>query len=119
MTVKPNRYIRLAREYVELSNAHELERIFPMFAENAIYVSKVVGAFEGRDAIAAMMRGFFQRMSDVRWEVPAYAVSCERTVGFEFTRHFTDPEAGEASSVRGREIIEFDPDGRILRIEVE
>jgi uncharacterized protein (TIGR02246 family) len=113
-----DRYIELAREYVRLSNAHELERIFPMFAEDAVYISKIVGSFEGREAIEAMMRGFFAKIPDVRWEVAEYALSGDREVSFDFVRHFSDPETGGPAQVQGHEVIVFSEAGLIERIEV-
>ena len=112
------RYIRLAEKYVSLSNAHDLDRIFPMFATDASYSSSTVGSFEGLLKIKTMMRGFFERFPDVHWEVSDYRSMAERVVVFDFTRRATDLERGEPIRVEGIEKIEFTEDGLIRRIEV-
>ena len=112
------RYIRLAEKYVSLSNAHDLDRIFRMFATDASYSSSTVGSFEGLLQIKTMMRSFFERFPDVYWEVLGYRSITERVVVFDFTRCATDLERGDPIRVEGVERIEFTADGLIRRIEV-
>ena len=112
------RYIRLAEKYVSLSNAHDLDRIFRMFATDASYSSSTVGNFEGVLQIKTMMRGFFERFPDVYWEVSSYCSIADQVVVFNFARRATDLERGELVQVEGVERIEFTADGLIRRIEV-
>ena len=118
-TVSCEKEIELARKYVELSNCHELESVFRMFDENAVYRSNYVGSFEGLVAISEMMRGFFFRHTDVRWEVGKYRTSQKGGVEFEFARRSSDPETGEETIGSGRERIVFNDAGLITEIEVE
>ena len=112
------RSIQLAKRYVNLSNTHDLDRVFAMFATDASYSSRSVGSFEGLREIKTMMRGFFERFPDVFWEVPVYRSPSARMVVFEFIRCTTDLESGEQVRVEGVEKIEFTKDGLIRRIEV-
>ena len=91
----------LACRYVEASNEHNLERIRAMFAEDAVYVSSRVGAFEGRDAIIAMMDGFFARFPDVHWDVMEYREDGAGAVVFDFIMTATAGGEAEAIEVRG------------------
>ena len=110
--------IEAARRYVELSNAGSLDDALAMFAEDAVYESTQVGSFEGRDAIGAMMRGFFARYPGARWDVPAYREVGPAGIEFDFVMTATAAESGERIERRGTETIEFDGDGRILRVRV-
>lgn len=110
--------VELARRYVEASNEHDLERIGAMFVDDAVYVSSRVGAFEGVDAIIAMMDGFFERFPDVHWDVEEYREEDAGAVVFDFVMKATSDGEAEAIEVRGVETIGFDGLGRINRIEV-
>ncbi|AWT60974.1 MAG: hypothetical protein DF168_02199 [Candidatus Moanabacter tarae] len=111
--------IELARKYVNLSNRHELEMVFRMFDENAVYHSNSVGSFKGLVAISTMMREFFARYKDVHWVVDKYSVSKKGGVEFGFVRRSSDPESGKATSGRGWERIVFNDTGLITEIEVD
>ena len=113
-----DKFISLAELYVDRSNTHELDRIFPMFAPDATYYSIYTGECAGRKNIAAMMKGFFERFPDVRWEVEEYRNQGHRTVEFTFRRHATDIESCRKIEAEGRERIIFNDDGLIRRIEV-
>ena len=117
-TMTPERAISLAALYVDRANAHELDRIFPMFAADATYYSIYTGECAGRRNIAGMMKGFFARFPDVQWEVAEYQATTERIVEFTFRRRATDTESGRKIDADGRERIIFSHDGLILRIEV-
>ena len=108
----------LAGRYVQASNEHDLERIRAMFAGDAVYVSSRVGAFDGRDAILAMMDGFFARFPDVHWDVREYREAGAGAVVFDFVMTATAVDEAEAIEVHGVETIAFDAMGRISRIEV-
>lgn len=112
------RYIRLAERYVSLSNTHRLNRVFSMFAEDATYLSIVIGSFVGLSQIKVMMCAFFIRYPDVIWEVPVYRSIGERKVAFDFVRRATDSVSEKPVRVEGAETIEFTEDGLIRRIEV-
>jgi hypothetical protein len=110
--------IELAKAYVALSNAHRLEFILPLFAEQALYDSTFVGAFTGRSAIHSMMADFFARFPDVYWTVTEYRSVDERTVEFAFTMTATAAATGQAVQRQARETLEFTDTGLIARLSV-
>jgi hypothetical protein len=110
--------IELAKAYVALSNAHRLEFILPLFAEQAIYHSTFVGEFTGRSAIHSMMTDFFARFPDVYWTVTEYRSVDERTVAFAFTMTATAAATGQVVQREARETLEFTDAGFIARITV-
>lgn len=109
--------LKLANRYVELSNMHDLESIFLMFRDDAVYHSTNVGEFKGINDIREMMSEFFARFADVYWQVASYEKLDERTVSFDFTRHFS--ENGDKKEKMGRETIFFDEVGFITKVSVE
>ncbi len=109
----------LARLYVERSNRHELDVVFPMFDANATYRSSQFGLFEGLDQIREMMTGFFTNFPDVHWTVDDYRADSDDTASFDFTMRATNAETGQAVARRGLETITFTSDGRIRHVEVE
>ena len=111
--------IELAKAYVALSNAHRLDYILPMFADEAIYHSSYVGEFKGRNAIGEMMADFFSRFPDVRWSVQEYRHTGIGVVGFEFVMTATEALTGNRIERQGPEEIEFSDDGSINRLEVK
>jgi len=116
--VKESEQIDFARAYVALSNAHDLERILPMFADNALYRSSNVGEFKGRDAIGRMMSDFFDRFPNVYWSVEEYRCAGAAAVVFDFAMTATEPLTGESIERLGLERIEFTGEGLIERLEV-
>jgi hypothetical protein len=110
--------ITAVRRYVELSNAGRLDDALAMFAEEATYESTQVGSFEGREAIAGMMRAFFEKFPDPYWQVSAYEDVGPGEVEFEFVMTGTAAETGERIERRGTERIAFDAEGRIRKVHV-
>ena len=108
-----------ARLYVERSNRHDLASIGPMLEADATYRSSSVGSFAGREAILAMMRGFFERFPDVAWQVADYRPGPAASVAFDFVMRATDKETGEAIERRGLERIDFTSAGTVVHIDVE
>jgi hypothetical protein len=104
--------VEIARDYVELSNRHDVEAIGDLLAEDAVYRSDRVGEHRGRDAILEMMRGFFRRYPDVRWEVGEYRLDPDGAVHFDYR------VTGESLAGGGTEAIRVAADGRIVEIEV-
>lgn len=104
--------ISLAKQYVSASNAHDLALIETMLAEDCRYVSSGVGEHQGKQAILAMMDGFFSANPDVHWDVAEFQLKAPRRVGFDFTISL----GGKVS--QGAEHIDFQEDGKISAIEV-
>ena len=111
-------YIELAKAYVALSNAHQLDLVFTMFTETAQYQSSTVGEFHGKSAIEAMMASFFLQFNDVYWLVADYRYIDNRRVEFDFVMTATDAEKAVNIERRGVETIEFNADGQIIAIQV-
>ncbi len=109
----------LAKLYVERSNRHLLDEVFPMFDPEATYRSSQFGLFEGLDQIREMMAGFFATFPDVHWTVDAYRADSDDTVSFEFTMKASNAETGQPVERRGLETISFTENGLIRHIEVE
>jgi hypothetical protein len=111
--------VELAKAYVALSNAHQLSLVNQMFAEHASYDSTGVGLFEGRDAIANMMNGFFSQYPDVHWEARNYHCDTNQSVLFDFKMTATHANTGEKIYREGAEQISFSEQGLISRLEVK
>jgi predicted ester cyclase len=109
----------LAQQYVDLSNQHGLDQVFPLFEDQATYSSSQFGAFEGIDAIKDMMTGFFTKFPDVHWDVETYTPETDDTVVFDFIMKATDLETGNKVTRQGRERIRFSDTSLIIHIEVE
>jgi len=108
----------LARAYVALSNAHRIDLIGPMFAEDAVYHSSAVGEYQGVESINEMMQTFFDRYPDVFWLSEDFRYASNR-VSFSFSLQATDAQTGSLLQRNGIEHIDFDPQGRIKRLEVQ
>lgn len=111
--------VEQARSYVSASNEHDLDRVEGMFAGNAEYISKRAGSHAGREAIRAMMDGFFADFPDVRWTAGYYRSAEPGGIAYDFVMTATSPRTGETIEHTGVERIFFDDGGKIRRIEVD
>ena len=110
----------LARAYVALSNAHRVDLIGPMFADDAVYYSSAVGEYQGVESISDMMQAFFARYPDVFWLSEDFRYASNRvSFSFSFSLQAIDAQSGNSLQRRGIEHIDFDPQGRIKRLEVQ
>ena len=111
--------IAATRHYHEALNALDMDAVEACFAPDAVYLSPGVGGrIEGRDAIMAAFRAYFdlypvQIAQDhlIEAVAPGIARTCWRLSA-------THAVTGEALHRQGDETIGFDPDGLILNIEV-
>lgn len=110
--------IELAKNYVTLSNEHNLARIKPLFAADATYHSDYFGEYKGSDAIYAMMLSFFNRFPDAHWEVTEYRSVENDGAEFTFVMTGTDASSGERAERHGLERIYFTQDRLIRHIAV-
>lgn len=108
----------LARQYVERSNRHVLDDVFPLFDPEATYRSSQFGLFEGLDQIREMMTVFFTTFPDVQWTVDGYRADSDDTASFEFTMQASHAETGQPVERRGLETITFTEEGLIRHVEV-
>ena len=95
------RNARLARIYVERSSSQDLAAILPMLDADAEYRSTRVGNHRGRDAIGAMMGGFFAGYPDVAWRVAEYEVLASTPSSSISLCAPPTPRAARRSSARG------------------
>ena len=109
----------LARLYVERSNRHVLDEVFPLFDPEATYRSSQFGLFEGLVQIRDMMTGFFATYPDVHWTVDDYRAESDDSASFEFTMRASNAETGQSVERRGLETITFTEEGLIRHVEVE
>ncbi|MDD9948787.1 MAG: nuclear transport factor 2 family protein [candidate division Zixibacteria bacterium] len=109
----------LARLYVERSNRHVLDDVFPMFDPEATYRSSQFGLYEGLDQIRDMMTGFFATYPDVHWTVDDYRADSDDSASFEFTMRASHAETEQPVERRGLETITFTEEGLIRHVEVE
>ena len=110
--------IEWARNYINLSNAHDLDTIHTLFTAEATYHSAYFGEFKGHDAIHAMMVGFFERFPNAHWEVVEYRDIANNVVEFPFIMTGVDQTSGETVCRRGLERIFFSSAGLIQHIMV-
>ena len=110
--------IELAKNYVTLSNGHDLALIKPLFAADATYHSAYFGEYTGSDTIHAMMISFFTRFPDAHWKVAEYRSIDDNGVEFAFVMTGVDASSGEPVARHGLERIYFTPDGLIRHIAV-
>lgn len=114
----PEQYIERAKQYLRLSNEHQLEAIFEMFDPKASYKSGNVGAHEGLDAIKAMMKRFFSSFSHLEWMVEDYKFVEPRSVAFDFKRVCCEHGEADLLTKFGHERLDFSANGQIVHIEV-
>lgn len=110
--------IELAKQYVAMSNEHNLQRIKSLFIDDATYHSAYFGEYQGRTAIGVMMAGFFTRFPDAHWEVMEYHCIENNGVEFAFVMTGIDTSSGERVKRHGLERIYFTSDGEIKKIAV-
>jgi hypothetical protein len=108
----------LARSYVELSNAHQLEAILALFDEFAVYRSDLVGVFRGKKEIAEMMGSFFELHSDVAWEIGDFEPGPGGSIEFDFVMRTTDADTGAPLVRQGSERLSFTDAGLIRQVSV-
>lgn len=105
--------IEKTRAYVDASNEHDVDRIETMLAADAVYLSTGVGRHDGATAILHMNRSFFSANPDVHWNTTSYRVVENGGVEFDFIISLG------GASYPGVERVFFDPQGKIVRVEVE
>ena len=116
--MNPQKIIEQTKNYVMLSNSHNLELIMSLFASDATYHSVYFGEYSGSDAIHTMMINFFTSFPDAHWEVTQYRTIENNGVQFEFIMTGMDAATGERIRRHGLERIYFTPDGLIKHIAV-
>lgn len=110
--------IKWAKNYVALSNDHNLPLIKPLFIADATYHSAYFGEYKGSAAIHAMMVSFFGRFPDAYWKVTEYREIEDNGVEFAFVMTGMDASSSERVKRQGLERIYFTLDGLIKHLSV-
>ncbi len=99
-------------------DAHDVDRVETLMAENATYESAAIGVVRGRDAITSAMRKYFAAHADHHaWDdhVEMIDAKSARAV-WQLTA--THNDSGEKYHRRGQEELTFDDEGKVLRVVV-
>ncbi len=100
-------------------NDFDLEAVEAMFDVDAEYVSPgLKGALRGRAAIMAAMRDYFAEFADQRAEDDEVVGLAPNVVQSRWRLTATSTKTGQVSERRGREIVTFNDNGLIARVEV-
>ena len=111
--------IELTRHYHDALNALDMDAVEACFAPDAIYLSPGVGGrIEGRDAIMAAFRAYFDLYPDQISQDDLIEAVCPGVVRTCWQLSATHARTGEAVHRQGDETISFDSDGLIAKIEV-
>lgn len=99
-------------------DAHNVDLVESMMAENATYTSPAVGVVEGRDAIVGAMRKYFAAHSDHRAWDDAVKATGSRQAHAIWQLTATNNASKEKYHRRGEETVTFDADGKVLKVDV-
>ncbi len=110
----------ILRRFHEATNALDYAALEDMFAPDAVYTSAGVGgAVEGREAIMAAFRAYFEEYPDqVAEDISLDALSpvSARSV---WRLERTSTRTGQWRERHGAETITVDAEGKIVRVDVE
>ncbi|MBR0555684.1 nuclear transport factor 2 family protein [Ciceribacter sp. L1K23] len=116
MPFDPAEHVRI---YHAAINALDFAAIEAFFAEDAVYLSPGTGDTVGRDAVLSAFRQYFETYPDQRAWDDAIETTGPRSARAVWNIEATHATTGERLSRRGTETVDFDSEGRIVRIEVE
>lgn len=110
----------LLRRYHAALQPYAADEVAGMFAEGAVYVSPGVnGRLEGRAAILRAFDAYFAEHPDQHAVDETVEVLGSGSVRAHWRLTATSATTGRAVERRGIETIQFDADGRIIRVEIE
>lgn len=106
-------------QYHAAIDALDFKAIEACFVPDAEYVSDGVGTIAGRDAIMEAFRGYFAIYGDQISKDEAVAALSPRSAWSRWRLEATHAVTGERLSRSGQEMVHFDAQGRIVRVEVK
>ena len=106
------------RRYHAALDRYRGEDVSAFFAAGAIYVSPGVGTLVGRDAIITAFDAYFAAHPDQRASDQSMARLDDRTVESAWRLAATARDTGRRIERQGREVVTFDADGLIARVDV-
>jgi hypothetical protein len=111
--------VALVKRYHDALNSFDAGVVGPMLALGAEYRSPSVGVIAGRDAIIAAMRGYFAEYPDqVAIDTRVDLIAPDR-VRCEWHLKATAKSDGKPYERQGVEVVTFDGNSLVLRVDVE
>ena len=99
-------------------DAHDVDQVEKLMAENATYESAAIGIVVGHVAITSAMRKYFAAHSNHKaWDESIEAIG-PRSARAVWRLEATQNVTGEHYSRSGTEEVTFDDDGKVLRVFV-
>jgi hypothetical protein len=111
--------VERVHRYHAALNALDLEAVEAMFAADGEYHSPSIGALIGRPAVMAAMRSYFAEYPDQHAIDDVVEALDAARVRSQWRLTATEKTTGKAYVRSGAEVITFNPDGLIVRVEVE
>ena len=111
--------VALVKRYHDALNRFDAGVVGPMLAAGAEYHSPSVGAIIGRDAIIAAMRGYFTEYPDQVATDTLVELIAPDKVRCEWQLKATAKSDGKPYVRQGVEVVTFDTNGLVLRVDVE
>ena len=109
----------LLAEYTAALNRYDLDAVENMFANNAVYMSPGLGGeITGRNAIMQAFRAYFADHRDqvnVDWNVKLIE---NKKIQSAWSLTATNVRTSEAVSRQGSQVMTFDGEDRIARVQV-
>lgn len=104
----------------EATNAQDFARLEAMFSPDVVYTSQGVGGrIEGRDAVMAAFRAYFDEYPDQVAEDKRLDALSPTQARSEWSLTGTSTKTGIRRERHGAETITVDGDGLITRVDVE
>ena len=85
----------VTRQYFELSNRRDLEKIFSMFSEDATYSSENTGLYFGLEDIRSMVTNFYSNFPYLHWEIHSIEETTPNIAEVVFTLTAKDTSGNE------------------------
>ena len=112
--------VELMRRYHEALNRYDPKIMLLMFAETATYQSPGVGGLIiGRASIIEAFDAYFAQYPDQVAEDETIVAIGTHTARSDWRLKATSKATGAVYERQGREMVTFNDEGRILRVEVE
>lgn len=117
MSIDP---VALVRRLHSAFNAYDRAVITPMFAPDAVYISRGInGRVSGRDAILAAFDTYFAEFPDQVGETLSVEQLSPHKVRAAWRLQATARSSGQRVTREGLETVTYDDEGRIVEVLVE
>ena len=117
MSIDP---VALVRRLHAAFNAYDRAEITPMFAPDAVYISRGInGRVTGRDAIISAFDAYFAEFPDQVGETLLVEQLSPNKVRAAWRLEATAKSSGQRVTRQGLETVTFDDEGRVTEVLVE